>query len=88
MKFLREDHDSAVRAIAARISSELQTGKRVLWLTSGGSNVAAEVRIMQLVREHAAHKLDGLAILPMDERYGKPGCIDARRAIRPNRRFL
>jgi 6-phosphogluconolactonase/glucosamine-6-phosphate isomerase/deaminase len=73
MQFLREDQKAAVRTIAARICDELFAGKRVLWLTSGGSNVNAEVIIMQALRTHCADKLDGLAILPMDERYGAPG---------------
>ncbi len=77
MKFLREDSGKAVRAIAARICDGLHAGKRVLWLTSGGSNVALEVEVMGLVRQHAEDKLAGLAILPMDERYGKQGHEDS-----------
>lgn len=73
MKFLNQPQDQAIRKIAGRICQELEAGKRVLWLTSGGSNVQAEVTVMKLVREHAEDKLGGLAILPMDERYGKPG---------------
>lgn len=73
MQFLRENQEKAERAVAERIASGLRSGKRVLWLTSGGSNVAAEVKIMQLVRERADSELGGLAILPMDERYGQPG---------------
>jgi 6-phosphogluconolactonase/glucosamine-6-phosphate isomerase/deaminase len=49
----------------------------VRWQTSGGSNINAEVDIMHLLRDHCADKLQGLAILPMDERYGKPGHDDS-----------
>jgi 6-phosphogluconolactonase/glucosamine-6-phosphate isomerase/deaminase len=73
MQFLREDQGVAVDAIATRIVNELQAGKRVLWLVSGGSNVGLQVQIMQMVRDQASEHLGGLAILPMDERYGKPG---------------
>lgn len=73
MQFLREDQHSAVQAIAARLCDELFMGKRVLWLVSGGSNVGAEVEVMNALRTHARERLHGLAILPMDERYGKPG---------------
>lgn len=73
MQFLRENQGKAVRKIAGRICQELEAGKRVLWLTSGGSNTAVEVEVMALVREHAEDKLGGLAIMPMDERYGAPG---------------
>lgn len=77
MKFLREGSEKAVRKIAGRICQELEAGKRVLWLTSGGSNTAIEVDVMKLVREHADDKLGGLAIMPMDERYGNPGHKDS-----------
>lgn len=73
MQFLREDQGVAVRAIAARISSELLAGKRVLWLVSGGSNIQLQVEVMQRIRDQAHDRLSGLAVLPMDERYGKPG---------------
>jgi len=77
MKFLRENSGKAVRVIAGRICEGLHEGKRVLWLTSGGSNTALEVEVMKLVRKHAEGELGGLAIMPMDERYGKPGHADS-----------
>ena len=80
MQFLREDQQSAVQAIATSICDGLFAGKRVLWLTSGGSNVAAEVAVMDMIRTHAGDHLGGLAILPMDERYGKPGHKDSNTA--------
>jgi 6-phosphogluconolactonase/glucosamine-6-phosphate isomerase/deaminase len=73
MKFLRENQGSAVEAIALRLGKELDAGKRVLWLVSGGSNVAAEVEIMAMIRERYGDKLDQLAVMPMDERYGEKG---------------
>ena len=73
MQFLREDQSKAVQTITGRICEELKTGKRVLWLVSGGSNVGAEVAIMHLVRQQVADRLPSLAILPIDERYGSPG---------------
>jgi 6-phosphogluconolactonase/glucosamine-6-phosphate isomerase/deaminase len=77
MQFLREDQSSAEQAIAQRICEGLLAGKRVLWLTSGGSNVTAQVAVMQSVRTHCGEQLGGLAIMPMDERYGKPGHADS-----------
>lgn len=77
MQFLREDQGAATRAIAKRVCDELFAGKRVLWLTSGGSNIAVEVAIMQLLRTHCDSKLEGLAIMPMDERYGHPDHADS-----------
>lgn len=77
MQFLREDQQSAVQAVATSICDGLFTGERVLWLVSGGSNIAAEADIMNMVRAHAGEHLGGLAIMPMDERYGKPGHADS-----------
>lgn len=77
MQFLRESQETAEKAIAKTICDALFEGKRVLWLTSGGSNIAPEVAIMQRVTDHCADKLDGLAVMPMDERYGEPGHKDS-----------
>jgi 6-phosphogluconolactonase/glucosamine-6-phosphate isomerase/deaminase len=77
MQFLRENQGAAERAIAAQICDALFADTRVLWLTSGGSNVASEVAIMEQVRNHCGGKLERLAIMPMDERYGKPGHEDS-----------
>jgi len=80
MKFVEETPSGAVRAIAKRISDELNAGKRVLWLTSGGSNVELEVKVMNGVRKAAAKRLPALAILPIDERYGEAGHGDSNSA--------
>jgi 6-phosphogluconolactonase/glucosamine-6-phosphate isomerase/deaminase len=77
MQFLREDSTAAVKAIAQRICDELFADKRVLWLVSGGSNVELEVQVMEKLHLHCADKLPRLAIMPMDERYGKPGHPDS-----------
>jgi 6-phosphogluconolactonase/glucosamine-6-phosphate isomerase/deaminase len=77
MKFLRENQGDAVAAVTARLGKELETGKRVLWLVSGGSNVAAEVEIMATLRAQYEERLDQLAILPVDERYGEKGHADS-----------
>jgi 6-phosphogluconolactonase/glucosamine-6-phosphate isomerase/deaminase len=69
--------DMAVQAIAATLCSALEAGQRTLWLVSGGSNIAAEVAVMQRLQVHAAAALSGLTILPMDERYGQPGHDDS-----------
>lgn len=73
MKFIAEDHEAAERAITQQIMRQLRTDKRVVWLVSGGSNVALEVRVMNNLRDKAADKLQRLIVLPMDERYGNPG---------------
>ena len=77
MKFLREDVEAATHAIAQSICDGLFAEKRVLWLVSGGSNIAVEKNVMDIVRNHANGKLAGLAILPIDERYGPAGHKDS-----------
>jgi 6-phosphogluconolactonase/glucosamine-6-phosphate isomerase/deaminase len=77
MKFLREDTEAATYAIAQSICDGLSAEKRVLWLISGGSNIAVEKSVMDMVRNHANGKLTGLAILPIDERYGPAGHKDS-----------
>lgn len=77
MRFIRQGQATAVRALCERLSTELASGKQVLWLVSGGSNVAAEVSIMQKLRDHTGSSLAKLTIIPMDERYGEPGHKDS-----------
>lgn len=76
MKFVRADTGVAERAIAKVICDNLFEGKRVLWLVSGGSNVAVEKVVMDMVRDHAGERSAGLAVMPIDERYGLPGHAD------------
>jgi 6-phosphogluconolactonase/glucosamine-6-phosphate isomerase/deaminase len=76
MKFLRADKGEAEREIAKTICDGLFENKRVLWLISGGSNVAVEKTVMDMVRDHAGDRTAGLAVLPIDERYGPPGHAD------------
>jgi len=77
MNFLRDDTGVASRAVAKAICDGLFDNKRVLWLVSGGSNIAAEKVTMDMIRAHASARLDGLAIMPVDERYGHPGHKDS-----------
>ncbi|HXH26488.1 MAG TPA: 6-phosphogluconolactonase [Candidatus Acidoferrum sp.] len=62
-------------AVYQRLSQELQDGKRVLWLLSGGSNIAREVATSrQLVGQSQAGTLTAML---MDERFGAPGHHDS-----------
>jgi len=77
MKFLREDKSAAEKAIAKKICEGLFKDKKVLWLVSGGSNIQIEKNVMDMIRNHAQDRLGGLAILPIDERYGAQGHEDS-----------
>jgi 6-phosphogluconolactonase/glucosamine-6-phosphate isomerase/deaminase len=77
MQFVIAPTDIAAQAITASLCDALAAGKRTLWLVSGGSNIAAEVAVLQKLQTHAAPALPRLTILPMDERYGAPGHEDS-----------
>lgn len=77
MEFVEDDKAAAAQAVAQAICDGLASDKRVLWLVSGGSNIAVEKQVMDLLRDHAAGSLDKLAIIPVDERYGAPGHEDS-----------
>ncbi|MEO6761297.1 MAG: 6-phosphogluconolactonase [Candidatus Saccharimonadales bacterium] len=77
MKFLREGTDRATTTIAERLSILIKDNQSVIWLVCGGSNIPVEVNIMAKVRSDCDNRLGNLLILPMDERYGKPGHKDS-----------
>ncbi len=61
--------EDGVADLTERLVRELANGTRVLWLTSGGSNIQASVQIMDNISSKLSHNL---SIMPADERYGKP----------------
>lgn len=67
------DYKETVQKIAGNIANLLADNAKVLWLTSGGSNVAIQVDIMSNLRQLASDKLSNLVILPGDERFGANG---------------
>lgn len=56
--------------IAQQILKQLQSGKRVLWLLSGGSGGRLCIEASKLL---ASHDLSGLFVTMSDERYGSLG---------------
>lgn len=77
MKFLQKTPEQTVPIIANTINSALQNGQTVLWLVCGGSNIPAQVAIMRQLCLDKPELLAHLTIIPMDERYGKPGHADS-----------
>lgn len=77
MRYIKGERATAVNAIADRICKELTAKKRVVWLVSGGSNIPVEVEVMSVLQEKCGEYLQGLAILPIDERFGSPGHKDS-----------
>lgn len=77
MKFLKQPASEAIPVIADTISKKLNSNQNVLWLVCGGSNIAAQVEIMKLLRTQSSEHLHNLIILPMDERFGEAGHTDS-----------
>ncbi len=76
MKFIKtSDSAKGVKALTARLKNELGKSKKVLWLLSGGSAVTAEVEILSAL--HKSTKIENLAVMLMDERYGPAGHADS-----------
>lgn len=59
-----------IKDLTARLTKELKSGKQVLWLIGGGSNIAASVEVMAALPEAETHHL---SIFMTDERYGDVG---------------
>ncbi len=69
MQFIKTaDPTKGADALRSRIQNELASGKRVLWLISGGSAVKPEAEIINKIKQ--AGKTTDLTIMLMDERYG------------------
>jgi 6-phosphogluconolactonase/glucosamine-6-phosphate isomerase/deaminase len=68
------DRQAAVAVLTKRLLKELSTKKRVLWLVSGGSNIAITVAVMNALPPEAQSYL---AIMLSDERFGPFGHADS-----------
>lgn len=66
--------DDGTADLTERLVRELASGKKVLWLISGGSNIPATVQIMNTIPQKLRPKL---TILLADERFGPEGHTDS-----------
>jgi 6-phosphogluconolactonase/glucosamine-6-phosphate isomerase/deaminase len=71
---LTSDWEEGIADLAQRLEKELSDGKRVLWLTSGGSNIDASVQVMDRLPSELSQNL---SIMLGDERYGEVGHSDS-----------
>lgn len=71
---LAPDTTVAISALQQRLVTELQAGKHVLWLVSGGSNINATVAVMPQI---PVELRDHLTLMLSDERYGAVGHADS-----------
>jgi 6-phosphogluconolactonase/glucosamine-6-phosphate isomerase/deaminase len=74
MRFIRTDSADVVAGfMAGLVQGYLDQGRRVLWLLSGGSGIAAAVAAWKLLDTATGH----LVIGQIDERYGAVGHADS-----------
>jgi 6-phosphogluconolactonase/glucosamine-6-phosphate isomerase/deaminase len=79
MIFLQvKDHSYCAKILALRIEEYLKQDKKVLWLVSGGSNIAISVEAFNLLNISVPEKIrENLAVTLTDERYGPVGHKDS-----------
>jgi 6-phosphogluconolactonase/glucosamine-6-phosphate isomerase/deaminase len=61
-----------IKDLTVRLTKELKSGKKVLWLIGGGSNIQASVQVMSKLPEELTKNL---SIFMTDERYGEVGHV-------------
>lgn len=66
--------EDGIADLNRRIVRDLSTGRNVLWLVSGGSNIKASVTIMNNI---PAELTKQLSVMLVDERYGEVGHKDS-----------
>lgn len=75
MKFVRvHDFSDGFAPLSERLVSHLESGRRVLWLVPGGSNIPLSVSVMSKIPKELTRRL---AIVLTDERYGPFGHADS-----------
>lgn len=79
MIFLHSENQSkCARVLASKLGEWLEQDRKVLWLLSGGSNIAISVEAFNILKkEYPARIMPNLAVTLTDERYGKPGHHDS-----------
>jgi 6-phosphogluconolactonase/glucosamine-6-phosphate isomerase/deaminase len=71
MEFIRTaGWQRGIKDLAERLTKELKSGKKVLWLIGGGSNIQASVAVMGKLPEELTKNL---SIFMTDERFGEVG---------------
>ena len=74
MQFFQMTASKGAYLFGLELKKQLEEGKRVLWLVSGGSNIPLTVQVMN---ELPAKLTSQLTIIPIDERYGPVGHKDS-----------
>jgi 6-phosphogluconolactonase/glucosamine-6-phosphate isomerase/deaminase len=75
MEFIRLNNiDECAEPLADRLTEELEAGKKVLWMVSGGSNIPVAVAAMEQIPDDLT---EHLSVCLVDERYGLVGHADS-----------
>jgi 6-phosphogluconolactonase/glucosamine-6-phosphate isomerase/deaminase len=67
--------ENSADSLALSISTQLNSGKPVLFLVGGGSGIAVSVKVSEILEKNLNQK--NLTIMPTDERYGPVGHPDS-----------
>ena len=72
------DTSKGISDLSAQLISGLNAHKKILWLIPGGSNIAAAVAILNIVKKQVdINTLHNLTVTLTDERYGPIGHVDS-----------
>lgn len=74
MKIINTNEDRAVEDLYIQLKNDLDAGNKILWLVSGGSNVALTIRILERLK---ATNTDNLTLMLSDERFVPSGHTDS-----------
>lgn len=75
MEFIRLGSiNEGVEPLADRLIDELNAGKKVLWMVSGGSNIPVAAAVMDQIPDNLTERL---SVCLVDERYGPVGHPDS-----------
>lgn len=74
MQFFQMTANKGAYLFGLELKKQLEEGKRILWLISGGSNIPLTVQVMN---ELPVKLTNQLTIIPIDERYGPVGHKDS-----------
>jgi 6-phosphogluconolactonase/glucosamine-6-phosphate isomerase/deaminase len=74
MQFFQMTASKGAYLLSLNLKKQLEEGKRVLWIVSGGSNIPLTIEV---INELPAKLTRRLTMLPVDERYGPEGHKDS-----------
>lgn len=78
MRFVKGSPQESATNIAQRLNELLAANRSVLWLVSGGSNIAIQTMAMNMIPDKLSKNL---TIIPIDERFGPYNHVKSNSAM-------